>query len=282
MNVSEYANQAGNIFVLPDTVVQIKELIDGNEASISDVADVISFDPALTVQLLKIANSALYNFPNTIDSVSKAIQVIGTRSVYDLVIAYGAANAFQRVDSQDIDLDLYWEQSINCALLAKYFADILSVPGAERLFVSGLLHNVGELVVYQLTPEVAIKCAKFSNKESPAAVQYKNLGFTYADISAALLQLWSIPEVIYAPIANLHNPDLPGNDAKEERILQLSYKLALENVYRDVYNGDSQLDPDYYQDLKLSLTDVRNALDYTNLQAMGVLAMFNPGLSAVY
>jgi len=282
MNASEYANNAGNILVLPDAVIQIKQLIDSDAASIADVADLISFDPALTVQLLKIANSALYNFPNTIDTVTKAVQVIGTRSVYNLVIAYGVANAFENIDLSAIDLDLYWDQSVNCAILSKYFADELSIAGSERLFVAGLLHNVGELVVYQLTPDVASSCRDFSATVSPAARQYKTLGFTYADVGAALIKLWGIPEGIWGPIENLHNPDLPKSGAQEKQILQLAYRLTLENVYGDIYRSGSMLDPDYYQQLKLDLSDVRNALDHTNLQAMGVLAMFNPGSTSVY
>lgn len=282
MNVSDYANNAGNILVLPDAVIQIKQLIDGDAAAISDVADLISFDPALTVQLLKIANSALYNFPNKIDSVTKAVQVIGTRSVYNLVIAYGVANAFENIDMAAIDLDLYWDQSVNCAILAKYFADKLSIAGSERLFVAGLLHNVGELVVYQLTPDIVSNCRDFTANVSPAATQHKNLGFTYADVSAALIKLWGIPEGIWGPIENLHNPDLAKSGDQEKKILQLAYRLTLENVYRDVYQGHSQLDPDYYQRLNLQLSEVKSALDHTNLQAMGVLAMFNPTSTSVF
>jgi HD-like signal output (HDOD) protein len=282
MNVSEYANNAGNILVLPDAVMQIKQLIDSDAASSSNLAELISFDPALTVQLLKIANSALYNFPNKIDSVAKSVQVIGTRSVYNLVLAYGVANAFEKSDLSAMNVDLYWDQSVNCAILSKYFADKLSIAGSERLFVAGLLHNIGELVVYQLTPDIASRCRDFNANLSPAAIQYKTLGFTYADVGAALIKLWGIPEGIWGPIENLHNSDLPKSGAQEDKILQLAYHLTLENVYRDIYQGRSQLDPDYYQQLTLQLSDVKSALDHTNLQAMGVLAMFNPAATSVY
>ena len=104
MNVQDYALYAGDAFELPEAVIKIKQLIDDDATS----ADVINYDPAIMLQVLKISNSGLHSFSSTITTVAKSIQVIGTRSIYDLVLAYGVANVFKSVATDVVDLDKFW------------------------------------------------------------------------------------------------------------------------------------------------------------------------------
>ncbi|MCP3429935.1 HDOD domain-containing protein, partial [Opacimonas viscosa] len=82
------------------SVTRLKACMDDEASSIDDIGDIIAFDPSLATQLLRVANSALYRFPNKIDTVTRAIQVVGTRSTYDLALAYGVSQAFSDVDGQ--------------------------------------------------------------------------------------------------------------------------------------------------------------------------------------
>ena len=93
MNLEELVSKAENLFVLPDSVTRLKACMDDEASSIDDIGDIIAFDPSLATQLLRVANSALYRFPNKIDTVTRAIQVVGTRSTYDLALAYGVSQA---------------------------------------------------------------------------------------------------------------------------------------------------------------------------------------------
>ncbi|WP_026374703.1 HDOD domain-containing protein [Aestuariibacter salexigens] len=281
MNAIDYASKAGELFVLPDAVVRIKQLIEDDSTSMADIAEIINFDPSLASQLLRTANSALYKFPSKIDTISKAVQVIGTNSVYDLVVAYGVANAFNTVPPDVIDLDKFWEQSVSCGLLAKYFAEQLGVREPERLFVCGLLHNIGELVMVKLDKDIAVKCSKLTETDTPLKLQQRHLGFPYSDIAAELIHAWSIPEEIAHPIARLHT-SIHRAQSLDDKIVQLSYVLALDNIHQDVYRSFNNLDDNLYRRLNMSMDDVESALDYTNLQSMSVLALFNPSSFVVF
>ncbi len=281
MRVQDYVVKADNIFVLPEAVTKIKQLIDDDATSMDDIAEVINYDPAIMTQVLKISNSALYKFPSTITTVSKAIQVIGTRSVYDLVLAYGVAYAFKDLNKDIIDLDKFWELGVNCALLAKYFAEELGVRESEKLFVCGLLHNLGELVLVQLNPKVAQKGAEITNQTRPIELQKKYLGFCYSDISAELLKLWGIPGDISEIVASTHASEKVATN-QEQKILQLSYVLALNNVYGDFYSKHDDLTPEMYEGLGLDIECVDSALDFSNLQLMSTMAMFSPSSFAIF
>ena len=279
MNVQELALSASELFVLPEAVTRLKECMDDQAASIDDVAEIIAFDPGLTAQILKVSNSALYRFPKQIDTISKALQVIGTRSAYDLALAYGVTQAFSNIESQIIDIDKFWEQSVSCGLLAKYFAEYRRQREPERLFVAGLLHNIGELVVVATVPEQARRCLAYNSRVSPAQLQSALLGFTYAELSAALIQEWGIPATIYQPIRTLHEA---SPDTEDARIMQLSYTLALNNVHPDIYPDMSNIDASLHEGLDLEADELDDALDITNLQCISVIALFNPNSFVLY
>lgn len=281
MKLQQIAARAGEIFVLPDAVTRLKASMDDGAASIDDVAEIISFDPALASQILKVANSALYRFPNRIDTISKALQVIGTRAAYDLALAYGISHAFSDIESRIIDLDKFWEQSVSCALLAKYLAESKNIKEPERLFVAGLLHNIGELVIVSQAPEQAQRCQHFNARVSPASLQEAVLGFTYSALSAEMVKQWSIPACIYEPVEHIHD-EISSTSPVEHRILQLSYTLALDNVYPEIYPGYSNLQKEMHESLDLQRSDLEDALDITNLQCISVIALFNPSAFVLY
>jgi HD-like signal output (HDOD) protein len=281
MNVRDYAVNVGDVFVLPEAVMKIKQLIDDDTTSVDDIADVINFDPAIMSQILKIANSALYEFPSTITTVTKSIQVIGTRSIYDLVLAYGVANAFKGMALGTIDLEKFWEQSVSCALLCKYFAKQLGLKEPEKMFVCGLLHNLGELTLVQLNPKIANKCASISDKNSPLMLQKKYLGFSYVDISFELLKLWGIPEDILQIVMKTHVSEHIAQH-KEQKIMQLAYLLALNNINSEYYSKYTHITEDMYQGLGLDLKHIDNALDFSNLQLISTLGLFSPSSFSIF
>ena len=139
MNVNDYAKQANEIFVLSDSFVRIKELIDDESSTIDDIADVILLDPALAGTILKLANSSFFNYPGKIDTVSKAVLVLGITEVYNLVIAFFTSKAFNKLTAEQDYLDDFWCKSVDCALIIKFIGVKLGIPNAERLFLS-LIH----------------------------------------------------------------------------------------------------------------------------------------------
>ncbi|MEC7133153.1 MAG: HDOD domain-containing protein, partial [Pseudomonadota bacterium] len=163
----------------------------------------------------------------------------------------------------------------------KYFADMRNIREPERLFVSGLLHNIGELVTVSVLPESATRCQAFNTRVSPAELQFGVLGFTYAELSARLIEKWDIPSSIYTPIASIHKEE-EESASTDEKILQLSYVLALDNVNPEIYPSYHNLKPELHEALSLNREDLEDALDITNLQCISVISLFNPNAFMLY
>ncbi len=275
MNAIDYAQNVSELFAVPKTAVRVKRLIDDDRSDASSISAVVQTDPGLAAHILRIANSAIFRFPRKIDKLTRAIQVIGTSAVYDYALIFGLSNAFSNEESQFVDLDKFWEQSVSCAILARHLGLLKGIKYADRLFVNGLLHNVGELVVLKLTPDLAKDCTRFDTQLTPKECQYDVLGFTYAEVSAALGQQWMLPDSIVSTIAMQHHDDIAA-ESLEVRIIQLAYELSIINTFSHHYNIETHLPSFLYEPLKLSSDDIEEALDNTNYQVEQIIHLFNP------
>ncbi len=228
MKAIEYAEKASDIFVLSDSFIRIKELVDNESSTIDDIADVILIDPALSASILKLANSAIFNYPGKIDTISKAVLVLGITEVYTLVIAYFATDAFKSLSTDADYLEEFWERSVDCALLLKYLGERLNMPNTERLFLTGLLHNIGELVVKQFLPEQLPLCAITRPNNLFVGKQKAIFDFTFGECSAELLKLWQLPFSIIEPIR--YQDDNTPLMSGESKLLYIAKRLMIRNL----------------------------------------------------
>lgn len=275
MSAFEFARQVGDVFVLPDTCLKIKEVIDNKISNLDEIAEIIAFDPALASRLLKLANSALYNFPNPVDSISKAVLLLGETQVYNLVVAYGSTEAFAKAPDDVIDLERFWETSIHAALIAKFLGAVLGIKQSEPLYLSGLLHNIGELVVVEVKPDVARLCANYKKGILPWIRQQELLGFSYADCSVALLKLWQLPDSLIEPLNYLNSPQLQSSN-KTVQVLHLASRLSLLNAAFGQFELEDLIDYQLINSLGLKRRDIDEARAFASLEGMSILGLLNP------
>jgi len=281
MNARELAEDASDIFVLSDSFLRIKELLDDNTATIDDIADVILLDPALTAAILKLSNSSFFNYPGKIDTISKAMLVLGITEVYNLVIAYFTTKAFEKLVADADFLDTFWEQSVDCALLVKYLGAYTNIQKVERLFVLGLLHNLGELVVQQITPEKISSCQIKSNNEFPWKKQQQVLEFTFGSCSAELLRFWRLPYSLVEPISSQDEDDFEFLN-EESKLLYVAKRVMLNNsLYAggDIHN---LLTEEQLSSLNLNAEILSQACEYVDLERLSILALLKPSSVMIY
>jgi HD-like signal output (HDOD) protein len=277
MNAREYALQANGSFALPDACFKVKALMEDENSVITDFADVISVDPSMTSRLLQLANSAIYHFPGEISTISRAITIIGTQAVYNMMLVDLAGSAFKHFENQAINLKRFWRMSIYCGLATKGLAIKAGVKDIERLFVAGLLQNFGELLVAKITPEVAQRCEQYSHDNLPWALQELALGYTYTDVSAELLKIWQLPDKLIIPIRHFHQAQ--SNQINVDvKILNLASRLALLDSHSDLFEFDELIDESLYQSLKLSKADIEQVVEIVSKDAENILTVMNPKL----
>lgn len=281
MTALEYAQKANEVFVLSDSFVRIKELIDDETSTIDDIAEVIMIDPALASTILKLANSSFFNYPGKIDTISKAVLVLGITEVYNLVIAYFTSDAFKAIDADAAYLERYWEASVDAALLIKYLGEVCKVPNAERMFILGLLHNLGELVVKQFDSNKLDDCVALSETEKPWVAQQSILGFTFADCTAELLKQWKLPFSLVEPIRGQDSDNILSQPP-EAKMLYLAKRVMLQNSFYNKTLIKDWISDAELQELGLDNDILKAAISYCDMERLSVLSILKPTAMIIY
>lgn len=205
MPLKKYVKYATHSFSLPSVCIRLRELLDDYRTDADDIARLINLDPSLSAKLLRLANSALFRFPSPIESIAKAVSVVGGEALYNLVVAETSRTAFASFSSHQIDLDEFWEISVYVGVLAKLLAKEAGIRGAERYFVMGLLHNFAELVIAKHNPPTYQHYLETVDKGDAQVAQKGVYGFYFTECSAAILESWRLPMTLWQPISRMHS-----------------------------------------------------------------------------
>lgn len=223
----ELVKDVRTLFSLPDIYFQLNEMIADPRFSLEDIGRVIAKDPGLSARLLKVVNSALYGFQSRIDTIPRAIAVVGIDDLYNLVVATCVVDRFGGIASDLVDMVDFWTQSIHCAVLSRLLARGSAVLHADRLFLAGLLHDIGSLVMYQQMPQQAeqVLLACDHDRRLRAGFEQQIIGFTHADVGRALLQLWKLPDSLSEVVGCYRTPEAAQHHKLDAYIVNLATRL---------------------------------------------------------
>jgi len=213
----------------PAIFMRITQALDNENNNANDIAKIIQQDPSLSARMLKVVNSAFFGFPATIKSIDHAITILGSSEIRLLVLTTSVVEQFSNMPKSQLNMDTFWAHSLETALFAKHLA---SEHPKKRLlssaFVSGLLHDIGRLVLYSKAPDLAraADLLSQSGQVSEIDAEISTFGFSHADIGGALLALWQIPESIQFSASFHHQPESASNHLEETLLIHLANRLA--------------------------------------------------------
>jgi len=193
---------------LPSVVMRAMELLNNPDTSASDIGEIISEDPALTARLLKIVNSAFYGFPSRIDTISRAITIVGTLELTDLIVGSSAIETFSKLPNRLINMQDFWEHCLYAGIVARLLSRYLRAPNTERCFIMGLLHDIGSLVLYHQQPELSRQALETAiEKCVPLHLAERELfGFDHGEVGAELMRSWNLPDCFVETALHHHQP----------------------------------------------------------------------------
>ncbi|MDQ7990925.1 MAG: HDOD domain-containing protein [Candidatus Dactylopiibacterium sp.] len=213
---------------LPDLYYKVRQALADPNIAISRLAGLISVDPALSGTLLQIANSAYYGFPRRIETLTRAISLIGLNHVSEVVLAGTLATAFQGIRPQRMDMRRFWRGSIRRALLNRQFARHLGLQDPERGFITGLLSDTGHLVMYHAVPDLMgiVLDMPAADRNMLAANERAIVGCDYCEVGAALAGVWHLPAHLARVIGAQLDPLTADELAEEAARLCLAVSIA--------------------------------------------------------
>ena len=212
----------------PDIYFKIRQVLDSPTSTAGQVADVISKDTSLTAKLLKLVNSPFYGLPHRIDSVSRAIMVLGGQEVSTLALGISAMNAFKDIPPELINMRTFWEHSVAVGVFARLLGAAAGYGHGERLFVAGMLHDIGRLVLFKKLPHAAVEAIYYAKANMTPLYVAENdvVGFAHPLVGGLLLRAWKFPEALVAMVTCHHKPSACPDDAGPA-ILHLADVMAV-------------------------------------------------------
>jgi HD-like signal output (HDOD) protein len=208
--------------------LRINELVADDHTTIEALAAVIIRDASLTTKVLKLANSALYGLESKVDTVSRALTLLGMRELQKIVCAIAAVQTFSRLSSGITNMNAFWRHSVYTGLLAQAIARRARILHPERLFVAGVMHDIGTLVINQRFPELAeamIREAAGSEDEL-YRIEQERLGFDHAYLAGLMLQNWQLPPALCDAIGWHHLPHRARLGGVDAAILKVADTVA--------------------------------------------------------
>jgi len=231
----------GNIRNLPTPPIvfeQIQKVINEPETSVGDVGAILSEDPAMSVKVLKLTNSAFYGLQREVDSVKHAVMIIGLEAVKNLVLSASVLNMFKADQANKDYHETFWRHSLSTAFASRIIAKRFQsgkVFNPDPAFSVGLLHDIGKMVACCFLPKEfkAIQDKMQSNPEmAETDIENSILGFDHGKIGKELTVQWKLPVRMADGIGFHHNPTEP-NDSED-----FAYLLSLANYIAHVSTID--------------------------------------------
>ena len=272
-----------NLISLPEICIRVNSALEDPNHTSKQLGDIISHDPALTARILRIVNSAYYNFPNKVELVSRAISIIGEDDLRGLVLATSALEVFNHIPNQLVNMEMFWQHSIFTGIVARLLSKQCNILHGERLFIAGLLHDIGKLVLYFKEPEVSenvlLEAANTSGLIHDA--EQTLLGFTHADVGAALMQAWQLPDSFYQIVLHHHTPSQATEYEIETAIVHIANSivnaLSPDNpIDEHLLDDFADFDPISLQTTKISLQALPELIADAQQQTHEVLNIMFP------
>jgi HD-like signal output (HDOD) protein len=264
------------LVTLPGIYLQVKRVIDDPETSPQDLTRVLTTDPGMSARVLRLVNSAFWGFGGQIETVSRAVTLLGMLHVHDIVLATSVAVAFKGITPVRMDVPRFWRHSVFRALAANALARKAELSDMERVFVEGLLSDIGHMVLFQRVPELAAQALELA-RDKPAELprlERELIGCDYAEVGSALVQAWGLAPCFPIVIAHQHDPEMAGEHAFEAALVQIAGALALQEFGAGPAAKNVQIPASAWQLTGLDEGCVSQILDETRSGLSTVISMF--------
>lgn len=229
MQIEQLLEQIDQVPVMSPVHARLVRMIRDTEVSAEELSEAISEDPSLTAQVLRLVNSAMYGLPRQVGTVSQAVLLLGFDTIARQVLGH-ARRALKAPAERagPLDFAAFWKHSVAVAAGARILARRIEYRDEEAVFVAGLLHDIGRVLMAQYMPdelEQALDRA-WRFRTSLVEAERKTIGFTHCWVGARTAMRWDLPDLVVDAVAFHHGPDLTERHNLETRIVGAADMLA--------------------------------------------------------
>ncbi|WP_221074678.1 HDOD domain-containing protein [Agarivorans aestuarii] len=223
MTEQELLSRVNELPKVSSVVQQLVSMLNDPDCDFSMLAKKISMDQVISARVLRLSNSAHFGRSRTIASVNEAVIRLGIAPLKTMIVVSWLTSAFPKVPK--LDMQTYWSDTFEIASITSKIAEKVRID-ANEMFTAGILHNIGDLMVYTLAPDVAEQVAlRVAEGEDRQAVQQELLGTTTAKLGAELARAWKFAPRLVDTIEFHVNPDAAKIEPLRALVLNFACRL---------------------------------------------------------
>ncbi|OPX40831.1 MAG: hypothetical protein B1H13_05340 [Desulfobacteraceae bacterium 4484_190.3] len=227
-NLERYTREIERIPTIPVISKEVLTLLSDEDVSIKKLAQVIEKDQAMTVRILKMANSAFYGTLSRVSSIDHALVILGIAEIKSILMAFSIRDFFRDAKGNSFDRNRFWKHAVICSQVAKYLARYFKIPSDDTLFLTGLIHDMGKVVFDQYFHEEFVKIVEYVNEHhcTFSEAEKQVTGVTHYQVAAKLLQQWQFPKRVVMQVFYHHAPWHDKDEAVGSIIVYLANILT--------------------------------------------------------
>jgi HD-like signal output (HDOD) protein len=256
-DIQQQLQEVTELISLPEVYLKVQRLMNDPTSDIYDFAEVISVDPNLSTRVLKVVNSAYFGFPEPVESISRAINMIGLGPLHNMVLGISAISSLS-LPNDILPLNTFWRASLFSGVLARLLAERLKLSKSDHLFIAGLLHEIGHLVLYSKFPLQALAAREISEQQGQAIHEAETqvMGYHYGDIGAMLMANWNLSDTRLQP-----TPDLATEYKIETALMHLAHACAQSITTENQAAADTLIDAEVQAVTGLTQEELEHSMD---------------------
>lgn len=202
-------SKISSVSAIPTASVELLRLLQEPDVPTAKLAHAIEYDPSLTSNLLRLANSAYFGYPRSVSTVRDAIFLLGRNEIFQLVVASVVGKMTRKsVKGYGLSPSELWDHLMAVAVASKKLGEVLHPKIPSYTFTAGLLHDIGKVVLGtfgEVDPDPILELAQ-EEQIHMAAAEQRILGIDHAEVGALLLESWNLPAYLAEVVRWHHEP----------------------------------------------------------------------------
>ncbi len=221
------------------TVAKVFKMLGNPRTHAEAIADTVKFDQALTTSIIRVCNSSYFGLRRTVNNLREAVVYIGLSELKKIIVRSGTRQYFENPKpGYEIQQGELWRHAIAVSIIANHLEKKIDATNGDYVFIAGLLHDVGKLVLSKFVEDASDEILKKVDVDgiSFLEAEQKVLGIGHAEVGAKILDRWGFPPEIVTAVGKHHTPSA-DSDSPLDDIVRLSDSLAMLMGYETSVDG---------------------------------------------
>lgn len=207
--IEYWVTKISDLPTLPVVVHQTIQVVNNPNSSIRQISETLSQDPALSLRVLRLANSSYYAIPGGAVTIERAVTALGIDNVSQMVFTAAVFSQFDLLSTSPFDVREFWKHSLGVAVASETIAREVGLRDTSMIFLAGLVHDIGKLAHFHIAKDEWLTICQhaqtngFTTLESERALDT----VTHDALGYELVRQWQLPLIIQEAVLRHHSAE---------------------------------------------------------------------------